>query len=226
MLAYHNDPAIKAKYLKRVRAHRQADELIHGATEGQTSEGFRGCAVVCTMNKYDHAAYETEIGLPLVLARLEDGIFEGLPQKESMDWPEAFLEAAPVGADLSGVKDLFLRWLLIDPVDGVIKYAKIEKARKSIQAVGDLYARKIKGEGIPVQDWKAAASAASAASAATAATAAYAASAATAAYAASAAYAAAAAVYAAAAADAARSQSRIRQSEKLLELLRAAPVIV
>jgi len=28
LLAYHGDPAIKAKYLARARAHREADELL------------------------------------------------------------------------------------------------------------------------------------------------------------------------------------------------------
>ncbi len=30
MLAFHGDPAIKAKYLGRVKAHRLADELVKG----------------------------------------------------------------------------------------------------------------------------------------------------------------------------------------------------
>jgi hypothetical protein len=28
MQAFHNDPKIKAKYLKRVRAHAKADEIV------------------------------------------------------------------------------------------------------------------------------------------------------------------------------------------------------
>ena len=30
MLAYHNDPAVKAKYAERFAKHRAADELIQG----------------------------------------------------------------------------------------------------------------------------------------------------------------------------------------------------
>ena len=30
MLAYHGDKSIKAKYLKRVRTHAAADQIIHG----------------------------------------------------------------------------------------------------------------------------------------------------------------------------------------------------
>ena len=50
LLAYHGDPAIKAKYLARVRAHRKADELVQGTgwrTDGPYGE-VRGCVVGCT----------------------------------------------------------------------------------------------------------------------------------------------------------------------------------
>jgi hypothetical protein len=211
MQAYHNDESVKAKYLSRVRAHRAADELIQGATQGHTSEGFRGCAVVCTLERYDHGGYETELGIPRALARIEDGIFEGLSPKDAMAWPEQFLEAIPVGADLSGIKEQFLFWLLVDPVDGVIKYAKTQRSKEAIEKVGELYRRKIAGETIELSEWKSAyayahASAAdyaayAAASAASAAD--YAASAASAAYAAYATYAAAQASAAAYAASAA-----------------------
>ena len=87
--AFHNDPAIKAKYLARVRAHRLADELIHG-TYWQYG---KGCAVGCTIHSSNHAAYETELGIPEILARLEDGLFEALPNGEAKVWPEAFLKA-------------------------------------------------------------------------------------------------------------------------------------
>ena len=30
MLAYHNDPAVKAKYVARFAAHRAADEVVQG----------------------------------------------------------------------------------------------------------------------------------------------------------------------------------------------------
>jgi len=41
MKAFHSDPAIKAAYLARVEAHRQADRLVQGY--GYWSDG-RGCA--------------------------------------------------------------------------------------------------------------------------------------------------------------------------------------
>lgn len=93
MLSYHNDAAIKNKYLKRVIAHRKADTLI----QGSGWDGVKGCAVGCTLEAYDHARYPIELGLPEWLARLEDRLFERLNIKEALKWPEAFLKAIPIG---------------------------------------------------------------------------------------------------------------------------------
>ena len=125
----------------------------------------------------------------------------------------------------------FLHWLLVDPNDGVIKFAKNDNVRKAIQAVADLFEKEMAGKLVTPEQWEvvrlaAAASAASASSAAAFAASAASASASSAAASASSAaayaYADAAAAYAAAAA--ARKKAFIRQAEKLLELMAAAPV--
>jgi hypothetical protein len=167
-----------------------------------------------------------------------------------------FLAAIPVGADLSLVTTRFLHWLLVDPVDGVVRFAE-GGGKVAIEQVAGLLLRQIEGGTVKVVEWHDAADAAEAA-----ANAAYAADAADAYAAEAAAYAAEAAAYAAraaayathaaayaaraaayathaaayaardaayaakaaaeaaeAAAYAARAAARIRQSEKLLELL-------
>lgn len=96
MLSYHNDPAVKAKYIDRVRAHRRADNLIRGTGW----DGHRGCAVGCTLESYEHSRYPTELEVPEELAHIEDTLFENLPKETAMDWPEQFLNAIPVGVDL------------------------------------------------------------------------------------------------------------------------------
>ncbi len=157
LIAYHNSPELKEKFLARVRAHRAADELIKGATEGRRADGsFKGCAVVCTLARYKHAGYETELGVPRILARLEDGIFERLPDANALDWPEQFLSAIPVGADLTQVADRFLLWLLVDETDGVILFAKTARVKKAIQAVADLYVKKLAGERVTRETWQSA----------------------------------------------------------------------
>jgi hypothetical protein len=206
--AFHGDPEIKAKYLARVRAHRAADELIHGTywVDG------KGCAVGCTVHSSSHVAYETELGIPIILARLEDGIFEGLPNEDSMMWPEAFLDAIPVGADLSMVWPKFALWLLGDPADGVVRFAT-DDTRPAIELVIGLYRDWVKSGVHPsVEACRAARSAAWSAHAAAhaAADAAWSATRSAAAADTAAAYAAADAI------------ARKRQAAKLLELLRNA----
>src|SRR2546421_7216836 len=103
MIAFHGDPKIKAKYLKRVRAHRKADQIIHGT---YWQDG-KGCAIGCTVHSSSYKAYEDELGIPLILAKLEDKIFESLENGDSLIWPEHFLKCIKVGSDLSSVWDHF-----------------------------------------------------------------------------------------------------------------------
>jgi len=93
MKTFHGDKKIKAKYLKRIKAHAKADEIIQGT-------GWRngkGCAVGCTLENYKHKQYEVELGIPEWLAYLEDKIFEGLQKEDAMKFPVQFLSAVPVG---------------------------------------------------------------------------------------------------------------------------------
>jgi hypothetical protein len=223
MKAFHNDQAIKDKYLKRVAAHEVADEIVQAY--GYWTGG-KGCAIGCTLHGSYHEDYETELGIPRVIARLEDGIFEGLPNDLAKTWPRRFLECIKPGADLSLVWPKFAVWMLTDEEFGVIKFARTNAQRESIQAISDMYLFKIEGAEIDSADWRqarASAAAAAAYAAAAYADAAYAAAAAASASAAAAA--AAAAASAAAAADAyaaARKKVRVAQSEKLIELLTEA----
>jgi hypothetical protein len=100
MKAFHGDPAIKEKYLARLKAHHEADEII----QGTGWENGRGCAVGCTLNNYSPVTYETELGLPEWLAGLEDRIFEGLPPVMAKQFAVDFLNAVRVGADVSEVQ--------------------------------------------------------------------------------------------------------------------------
>jgi hypothetical protein len=95
MQAFHNDPAIKEKYLSRVRQHIAADNLIRGIG---WKDG-KGCAVGCTLESYEHAQYPIELGIPEWLGRIEDDLFEGMSIEKSETWPEKFLDAIPVGLD-------------------------------------------------------------------------------------------------------------------------------
>jgi hypothetical protein len=62
----------------------------------------------------NHALYETLLGIPQMVARIEDCIFEGLPDRQAREWPERFGSAIKPGADLSRVGWQFLHWIVTD----------------------------------------------------------------------------------------------------------------
>ena len=140
MIAYHGDASLKAATMATVRAHREADRLVAGL--GAVGEGadFRGCAVGCTVGTYDHSLYPTILGVPEEIAHLEDAIFEGLAKAgdgRHLEWPEEFLDAIPVGADLSMVWPRFALALLSDPESLVVKNAG--SVRAAVDGVAALY---------------------------------------------------------------------------------------
>jgi len=134
MKAFLNDTKVKEKYLSRVRAHASADEII----KGQYWEDGKGCAVGCTIHSSDHDKYEKLLGIPRWLAYLEDSIFEGLPNGEAKNFPEQFLSAINVGADLTPVYHKFMIWLLVDPLQGVLRFAD-ERGAVAIKRVAELH---------------------------------------------------------------------------------------
>lgn len=114
-LSFHNDPALRDKYVARVNAHIEADELIHG----KYWEDGKGCAVGCTIHSADHRAYETELGLPEWLARLEDTLFEGQSNDDARTFVREFLPSIPVGVDLTPVRWRFCAFLMRENIERV-----------------------------------------------------------------------------------------------------------
>jgi hypothetical protein len=223
MKAFHDDPAIKAKYLARVDEHIKADSLIRGTGWN----GFRGCAIGCTLEDYDHARYPIELGIPKWLAHVEDRLFEGMTETKARTWPRDFLDAITPGADLEKIKGPFLI-VVLESVLTAFDHEKYPKVKAAIDGSIALWLR----EDIGSDEWLAAAKAAKAAKAAAAA--AEAAAAEAAAWAAAAARAAAGAAWAAAEAAAAaawasaawasaRAVKHDYFADELLKLLRTAP---
>lgn len=132
MIAFHGKQETKDFYISRVKKHREMDNLIQGQGWG----AGKGCAVGCTLEKYDHAQYEIELGIPEWLARLEDTIFEGLQKERAMQWPEQFLSAIHPGADLEKVKTPFLIFVLeenIKTLDALPDMADWPDVKKAIE---------------------------------------------------------------------------------------------
>ena len=132
MKAFHNDEALKQKYLDRIETHRIADELI----KGKGWDGGKGCAIGCTFENYDHFLMEKEWDVPQMLAQFEDVIFEGLPNEESQEWPERFTSAIKVGSDLSKVGPKFLL--------AILTRCRDQLDQNGIEIVGDAVNQAIK----------------------------------------------------------------------------------
>lgn len=142
LISYKNDPKLKKMLVEETIKHRKADRMIKG-TYGKETDDFKGCAVGCaihTLNQNlgknystsNHSVYETELGIPEWLARLEDTIFEGLPVAESQTWPERFAEAIPVGADLNPVKWKFCAFILKENIERVLTLDISEDLKKQV----------------------------------------------------------------------------------------------
>ena len=134
MQTFNGDPKIKDHYINRLQLHHAADEII----QGTYWQHGKGCAVGCTVHSDSHKAYETELGIPMILARLEDRIFEGMSNADAKEFPLRFLQAVPVGVDLKNVYKQFFVWMLTDKEHGVIKFSKNDDTKKAIQDVSDL----------------------------------------------------------------------------------------
>jgi hypothetical protein len=142
--AFHGKKSVKQMYVKRMKAHIDADELIHG--EGW--DGKKGCAVGCTLNKYNHACYQDELGLPDWLAQLEDKIFENMSREKSKTFPLEFLKAIPIGASLDKTYHKFCKYILTE----IVKDCNEEPVRKAIELVLTQHDKAIKGEIITIPE--------------------------------------------------------------------------
>jgi hypothetical protein len=145
MLAFHDDASIKTNILNGLAVHRAADEIV----QGHYWENGKGCAVGCTLesirvmrglDKIDHSSHslaEKETGIQRILWRLEDCIFEGLPNALAKDWPEQFTSAIRPGADLTMVWPRFALWILSEELPQYV--TKRPKAAAAIAEVAALY---------------------------------------------------------------------------------------
>ena len=120
LIAYKMHPAVtKTAFVDLMEGHREADRIV----QGTYWENGRGCAVGCGLHSVraltglalshsDHAALAAQVGVPEVLERLQDRIFEGLPRELAREWPLRFAGAIPDGADLAAVWPKFAVALL------------------------------------------------------------------------------------------------------------------
>src|SRR5258705_8645222 len=154
LLAFHTDPKIKEKYIKRVKDHQKADEII----QGYYWENGKGCAVGCTIESSNnpHETMEKELGIPKELAFLEDALFEELSNGEAKEFPLKFLQAIPVGADLSQVIGKYVIWQFEDKKHGMAGVKEINEDKETMdicKEVVTLYKRKLASDNPTEKEW-------------------------------------------------------------------------
>lgn len=161
MKAYHGDHALKAQVMKELAEHREADRLV----KGQYWEDGKGCAVGCLVKSDDHELFSQRYGIPVELVYLNDRTFERLENHLSQQWPERFMGAINVGADLNAVHLKLRHWLLTDFIqllssDAGEIVASVNQCREAVDKVAQLLKRKIDGDVVTDKEWQTAGAAA------------------------------------------------------------------
>ena len=144
LLSYHNNPELKSRFAAEIVKHRKADQIEQGHYGKENGE-WKGCAVACSLRslaildgeelktEYSyHKDYEDKLGIPEWLAKLEDGIFEGLSVQELKTWPERFAKAIPVGANLEPVKWHFCSFILRENIERVLTLTISDDLKKQL----------------------------------------------------------------------------------------------
>lgn len=144
--AFLGSKKVKDKYIERMKEHMRLDQLMQGT--GFERAKNRGCAVGCTLDKYEHTSYTTELGLPVWLAHLEDKIFEKLPKEKAMKFPLKFLESVQIGVDYTLMWHDWSIFLLTKIIPK--KYV----TQKDIKDIINLHKRAAKGGIVTEEEWR------------------------------------------------------------------------
>jgi len=148
LLAFKNKQSIKDHTIQQLEAHYAADEII----KGTYWENGEGCAVGCTIHSGYHLSYETELGLPVWLAYLEEYLFEYLPNNKAKKFPLKLIKAIPVGfTDWIRVYHELCIYLFTD----IIKTESNKKVTKVVEDIITLHTKAVKGEIVSDMQWSA-----------------------------------------------------------------------
>jgi hypothetical protein len=107
MQAFLGRAEVKDWYVRQMREHRQAGKMRRGTWWN----GNAGCAVGCAIHSGNVSFYEILLGIPSDLALLQACLFDTLPRPFAYDWAVAFLEAIPIGANLTGLSQDIAIWI-------------------------------------------------------------------------------------------------------------------
>lgn len=131
--SYFGDKKIKSKFVKHMKAHREADQIIQrvgwDATRGKKG---KGCFIGCLFHNYDHSLFRKELGAPEWLGHLADTIFEGLSQEDAVTFAVDVLEAIPVGANVEQVKWKFCASILKENTERALRLDISDDLKKQV----------------------------------------------------------------------------------------------
>lgn len=165
--AFHGKKELKKGMVAEVLKHQKADQIVQG-TYGKENGHWKGCAVACSVRSLaivkgevlkteynDHARYQSDLGIPESLARLEDYLFETMPEDKAKLWPAEFIKAINVGSNLSLVAPKFISATLRDLLS--IKEVKDDKAvAKVVLDIAKMWDLVVRGESPKATAWSAA----------------------------------------------------------------------
>ena len=150
MLSYHNDENLKNLLVSEMIKHKEQDQFIKGVYS-KINGKFKGCSVGCTIDSINkilgktysnssHESIEESVGIPTWLAKVQDVLFEGIPDEEGAQFSIDFLSAIPVGVSLELVKWKFCAFILKECIDRVSTQENISEELKEqvLKAIRDV----------------------------------------------------------------------------------------
>lgn len=122
--SFYGSHELKQHILDRIASHEAADTIAQSFAYWLVDEDgtWRGCAVGCSLMDLDSTwsidseypgdfvtleVFEIVLGIPGGLVDVEEEIFEMLPRDLALTWPRRFIEALPVGVDLSHLGEVY-----------------------------------------------------------------------------------------------------------------------
>lgn len=115
LTSFFNDEILKVETGANLVAARKSGRIEPGGCHGEYDMCVT-CAIAVTVQKFptNYGDYVTMLGLPKLLAEIEEDVFERLPRDEATFFPERVIEAIGVGYDLSNIGWALLKSTMLE----------------------------------------------------------------------------------------------------------------
>lgn len=152
MNAYHGSDTLKMQFIQTAHQHEVADAYVKGLYWQEAEK--RGCNIGCWTKAENgrHDALAVEMGVPVQLLHLSDGIFEALPDPHFKSWSRRFAQAIVAGSDLEFCWAAMLHWMLCDQEWGLVVLAEASATRLILKDLGHYFSTIAQGGKIAEPD--------------------------------------------------------------------------